>query len=134
MSTRTKKLSLLSEMISFAINDEKIKIVEYKFLLDIAKQLKVSLTDFKYLFTNSSFKGTNLKTYTDKFLHFYRFVILMNLEPKISKKQLTKIHNLGIKMGLGHEAICKALFLSKKLPKYVVPVDFLLEIVKVQYN
>ena len=49
MINRVEKLSLLSEMISFAKGENNIKNIEYNFLLGVAKQLDISREDFDYL-------------------------------------------------------------------------------------
>ena len=133
MINRSEKLSLLSEMIAFAQTDENIKSIEYKFLSSIAKQLEISKEDFEYLL-ESPVSHVHLKTHSERIVQFHRLVLLMNLDHHIADAELVKLHNFGLRMGLGHESINRVLDLMESFPNKIVPPDFLIDIFKVQYN
>ena len=133
MINRVEKLSLLSEMIAFAQTDENIKSIEYKFLASIAKQLDISKEDFDYLFDHPV-SYVHLKSHSERIVQFHRLILLMNISDDKSSKQLQKIHNFGLRMGLSHEAINRVLDLMESFPNKIVPPDFLIDIFKVQYN
>ena len=133
MINRVEKLSLLSEMIAFAQTDESIKSIEYKFLLGVAKQLDISKEDFDYLIQHPV-SYVHLKSHSERIVQFHRLVLLMNLDNQISDKELMKLHNFGLRMGLSHESINRVLHVMESFPNKVVPPDFLIEIFKVQYN
>ena len=133
MINRVEKLSLLSEMIAFAQKDETVKSIEHNFLYSIAKQLEISESDFNYLFDHP-ITYLNLKSHSERIVQFHRLILLMNLDHRVSKKQLVKIHNFGLRMGLSHEAINRVLDLMDSFPNKIVPPDFLVDIFKVQYN
>ena len=133
MINRVEKLSLLSEMIAFAQIDANIKSIEYKFLLGVAKQLEISQEDFDYLFKHPV-TYVHLKSHSERIVQFHRLVLLMNLDQNISDKDLIKLHNFGLRMGLSHESINKVLDVMESFPNKIVPPDFLIEIFKVQYN
>nr|WP_321245027.1 TerB family tellurite resistance protein [uncultured Psychroserpens sp.] len=133
MINRVEKLSLLSEMIAFAQADDSIKSIEYKFLFSIAKQLDISKDDFDYLFEHPV-TYVHLKSHSERIVQFHRLVLLMNLDKNISSKELVKLHNFGLRMGLSHESINRVLDLMESFPNRMVPPDFLIDIFKVQYN
>ncbi|MDX1470263.1 MAG: TerB family tellurite resistance protein [Flavobacteriaceae bacterium] len=133
MINRVEKLSLLSEMIAFAQIDSNIKSIEYKFLLGVAKQLDISQADFDYLFEHPV-TYVHLKSHSERIVQFHRLVLLMNLENEISKKELVKLYNFGLRMGLSNESISKVLDLMESFPDKIVPPDFLIDIFKIQYN
>jgi len=133
MINRVEKLSLLSEMIAFAQTDTNIKSIEYKFLLGVARQLEISQEDFDYLF-KYPVTYVHLKSHSERIVQFHRLVLLMNLDKEISKKELVKLHNFGLRMGLSHESINRVLDVMESFPNKIVPPDFLIEIFKVQYN
>lgn len=133
MSNRVEKLSLLSEMIAFAKVDNTLKRIEYNFLMGIARQLGISQEDFHYLIEHPC-NYTFLKTHSERIVQFHRLVLLMNLSEEINHEKLVKIHNFGLKMGLGYEAINKVLDLMESFPNKIVPPDFLIDIFQVQYN
>ncbi|WP_228850991.1 TerB family tellurite resistance protein [Aegicerativicinus sediminis] len=133
MINREEKLSLLSEMIAFAQTDANIKSIEYRFLLGVAKQLEISREDFDYLFEHPV-TYVHLKSHSERIVQFHRLVLLMNLDCNSTDKELVKLHNFGLRMGLGHEAINKVLDLMESFPDKIVPPDFLIDIFKIQYN
>lgn len=67
MINRVEKLSLLSEMISFAKYESDLKPIEYSFLLAIAKQLDISREDFDYLIENP-INYIHLKSHSERVL------------------------------------------------------------------
>jgi len=133
MYNRLEKLSLLSEMIAFAQTDSNIKAIEYNFLLSIARQLEISDEDFNYLFENPA-THVHLKSHSERIVQFHRLILLMNIGDDKTQKQLQKIHNFGLRMGLSYEAINRVLDLMESFPNKIVPPDFLIDIFKVQYN
>lgn len=133
MINRVEKLSLLSEMIAFARIDKTLKEIEYNFLLGVAKQLEITRDDFDYLLDNPV-THINLKSHSERIVQFHRLVLLMNLDEDISKKELVKLYNFGLRMGLSHESISKVLDLMESFPNKIIPPDFLIDIFKIQYN
>ncbi|WP_418513260.1 TerB family tellurite resistance protein [Corallibacter sp.] len=133
MINRVEKLSLLSEMISFAKNESDLKPIEYNFLLAIARQLEISREDFDYLIENP-INYIHLNSHSERVVQFHRLVLLMNIDNEKSHKEITKLFNYGLRMGLSHESINKVLYLMDSFPNKVVPPDVLIDIFKVQYN
>jgi len=133
MINRVEKLSLLSEMIAFARIDKTLKDIEYNFLLGVAKQLEITREDFDYLLDNPV-THINLKSHSERIVQFHRLVLLMNLDQNISERELVRLHNFGLRMGLSHESINKVLDLMESFPNKIIPPDFLIDIFKIQYN
>ena len=133
MINRVEKLSLLSEMISFAKNESDLKPIEYNFLLAITKQLEISREDFDYLIENP-INYIHLNSHSERIVQFHRLVLLMNIDNEKSHKEITKLFNYGLRMGLSHESINKVLYLMDSFPNKVVPPDVLIDIFKIQYN
>jgi hypothetical protein len=133
MINRIEKLSLLSEMIAFARVDKTLKEIEYNFLLGVARQLEITREDFDYLLDNPV-THINLKSHSERIVQFHRLVLLMNLEQHISNRELMRLHNFGLRMGLSHESISRVLDLMESFPNKIVPADLLIDIFKVQYN
>ena len=133
MINRVEKLSLLSEMIAFARIDNSLKNIEYNFLLGVARQLEITREDFDYLLENPV-THIHLKSHSERIVQFHRLVLLMNLDDVIENKELVRLHNFGLRMGLGHEAINRVLDLMESFPFKIIPPDFLIDIFKTQYN
>src|SRR5690606_36326599 len=133
MINRVEKLSLLSEMISFAKSEDDLKPIEYSFLLAIAKQLEIWREDFDYLI-EYRINYFPLKSHSERIVQFHRLVLLMNISEEHTHKERIKLFNYGIRMGLSHESINKVLYLMESFPNKIVPPDVLIDIFKVQYN
>ncbi len=133
MPNRVEKLSLLSEMIAFAKSDDSLKKVEYNFLLAVAKQLEVSREDFDYLI-NHPVNRVVLKSHSERIVQFHRMVLLMHVGQVRSEKELAKLYNYGLRMGLYHESITKVLYLMEGFPDMMVPAEVLIDVFKTQYN
>lgn len=134
MINRIEKLSLLSEMIAFAkVENNSLKPIEYSFLLAIAKQLDISREDFDYLIEHPV-SYVHLKSHSERIVQFHRLVLLMNIDNNKSQKEIIKLHNFGLRMGLSHESINKVLYLMESFPNKIVPPDVLIDIFKVQSN
>lgn len=133
MPNRVEKLSLLSEMIAFAKNDDNIKTVEYNFLLAVAQQLNISREDFDYLI-NHPVNRVILKSHSERIVQFHRMVLLMHIDRERTTEELAKLYNYGLRMGLYHESISRVLYLMEGFPDMMVPAEVLIDIFKVQYN
>ena len=81
MPTEKEKLSILSEMISFAKVNNEIKESEYDFLFSVAQQLNVTKKTFDKLFT-TNVEHVIPKSQSDRLLQFHRLVLLMNVDDK----------------------------------------------------
>ena len=133
MINRVEKLSLLSEMIAFARTDKTLKEIEYNFLLGVARQLEITREDFDYLLDNPV-THVHLKSHSERIVQFHRLVLLMNVGNEISSRELVRLHNFGLRMGLSQESINRVLDLMESFPNKIIPPDFLIDIFKVQYN
>jgi len=133
MSSYKEKLSILSEMISFArvgntINDE-----EYIFLSSVAQQLGVDEETFDTLF-NEEVEHIIPKSEAERILQFHRLVLLMNVDNKQDLIEISRIHNIGLEMGLPPSAIEQVLSIMHKYPNKIVPPKVLIDIFKAHYN
>ena len=135
MINRVEKLSLLSEMIAFAKYDKDLKNIEYNFLLGVSKQLEISREDFDYLIEHP-INYIHLKSHSERIVQFHRLVLLMNIDDSgdNNSKNVIKLYNFGLRMGLSHESITKVLYLMESFPNKIVPPDVLIDIFKTQYN
>ena len=133
MINRAEKLSLLSEMIAFARLDKSLKEIEYNFLLGVARQLDITREDFEYLLENPA-TYVHLKSHSERIVQFHRLVLLMNMNGEYTSKEIMRLHNFGLRMGLSHESINRVLELMESFPDRIIPPDFLIDIFKVKYN
>lgn len=133
MSTYKEKLSILSEMIAFAKIDKKIGEPEYNFLLGVAIHLDIDRETFDSLFENEA-EHVVLKSEADRIIHFHRLLLLMNVDKRLLPVEITRIHNIGLGMGLPPSAIDQVLLLMHRYPDKIVPPKVLIDIFKAHYN
>lgn len=133
MYSKEEKLSLLTEMINFALSDNTINDIEYNFLLGVAEQIGVEKTEFDTLFENPA-PHRPIKSEGDRIVQFHRLVLLMNVDQEIREEELIKLHEFGLKMGLHPSAITKVLEVMHKYENNIVPPQVLLDIFKTYYN
>lgn len=133
MSSYEEKLSILSEMISLARVDQEIKTSEFDFLLGVARQLGVDREDFETLL-ESPVKNIIPKTLLERIIQFHRLVLLMNVDREQTFKEIDKLHNIGLRMGLPPSAIDQVLALMHQYPDKIVPPEILIGIFKAHYN
>lgn len=133
MNTREEKLSILSELIAFARADDVIKVSEYKFLLDIAKQLGIDKVTFDSLFHHKA-EQVILKSQSERILQFHRLLLLMNVDREQHASEMRRLHTIGLQMGLPPSAIDQVLTIMHEYPDKIVPPDVLINIFKAHYN
>lgn len=133
MNTEKEKLSILSEMISFAKVDSTIKQVEYDFLFNVAQQLGVHKTVFDSLFKTKAAYVVP-KSQADRLVQFNRLILLMNIDDTQELIEIRRIHDIGLSMGLPPSAIQQVLSIMHKYPNKVVPPEVIISIFKAHYN
>lgn len=133
MSTYKEKLSILSEMIAFATVNKSIKAQEYNFLVSVSEHLGIEKTVFEELLQKKAEKKV-LKNQTDRIIQFHRLLLLMNVDEHQTKEEITKLYNIGLKMGLPPSAISQVLEIMHQYPNNLIPTDILLNIFRAHYN
>ena len=133
MSTYKEKLSILSEMIAFARVENIVKPEEYNFLQGVAMQLGVDRETFDSLFDQDA-EHIIPKSQADRILQYHRLVLLMNVDQKQDLIEISRLHNIGLGMGLPPSAIEQVLSIMHKYPDKIVPPDVLINIFKAHYN
>ncbi len=133
MPTRKEKLSILSELISFAKADNVVSESEYDFLFSVAHQIGVDKKTFDSLFSRTVEKVIP-KNLAESILQFHRLVLLMNVDLEQTMSELKKLHNIGLSYGLPPSAVEQVLSIMHQYPNKVVPPHILIDIFKAHYN
>lgn len=132
MKTTKEKLSVLSEMIAFAKVDGLVD-SEYDFLVELATELDVDKTVLDALF-NADIERVKPKSEYERIVHFHRLVLLMNVDKKQSILEISKLHKIGVGLGLSPAAIEQVLAAMCKYPNNAIPLNVLQEIFKTHHN
>lgn len=133
MNTPSEKISLLSDMIAFAIVDGELHEREYAFLSLIAAELGVSKEQFRQLF-HEEHRSEIIKSEFERILQFYRLALLMHCDGILHEREQIKIHEIGINMGLNPHAIKRVLKAMERSPTREIDPSFLLEVFQEQHN
>lgn len=132
-NTQAQKLSLLSDMIAFAIVDGKLHDNEYLFLSLIADDLGIDSAEFQQLF-HSEIKSEVIKDDFERIQQFYRLALLMHSDGVLHEREEKRIHEIGIGMGLDPFAMKRVLNAMKQSPTRLISPDYLLEVFQEQNN
>ena len=97
--------------------------------MGVAEQLEITREYYDYLLVNPV-TYINLKSHGERIVQFHRLILFMNLDREIADKDLIRLHNFGLRMGLGHDSINRVLDLMKSFPNKIVLPDFLIDILK----
>lgn len=133
METYQEKISLLQEMIAFALIDGQLHDREYDFIEMIAQELEVEKEVFIKLFN----KRAEVKVIKDEFnriCQFYRLALLMHTDGVLHEKEQIKLNEIGINMGLNPYAMKRVLQLMKKSPNRMLEAEVLLGLFSEQHN
>ena len=131
--TKAQKVSLLLDMIAFAIVDGELHEREYNFLSLIAIELGIDKQEFKQLFHEEN-PSEVIKNEFERIQQFYRLALLMHCDGLLHEREEIKIHEIGINMGLNPFAMKRVLKTMEQSPTRMVSPDYLLEVFLEQSN
>lgn len=133
MDSYEEKISLLSEMIAFAVIDGELHDREYDFLKMVSEELHIDKETFLSLFK----KRNEFEVIKDEFhriLHFYRLALLMHCDGVLHNREKIAINEIGINMGLNPNAMKKILHLMEESEDQMVDAEILLGAFHEQLN
>lgn len=133
MNTLKEKLSILSEMIAFARIDDRLKQSEYDFLFNVAQSLDISKRQFDALF-QKEVEHVIPKSQAERLVQFNRLILLMNIDSNNNLKEIERLHDIGLRMGLPPSAIEQVLSIMHEYPNNIVPPEIIINIFKAHYN
>jgi uncharacterized tellurite resistance protein B-like protein len=133
MNSREEKISLLSEMIAFAVIDGQLHDREYDFLLMVSQELEIDKTTFLDLFEQRN-EFSVIKDEFHRILHFYRLALLMYCDGVLHAREKKAINEIGINMGLNPYAMKRVLKLMEESPNQMVDAEILLGAFQEQLN
>jgi hypothetical protein len=119
MNTRAEKISLLSEMIDFALIDGELHDKEFDFLSYLAIELGIEKPAFIDLFRKRD-EIEPIKEQFERILQFYKIALLMYSDLIVRDSEDIKIHEIGIKMGLSPSGINQVLTLMKASENHII--------------
>src|SRR5690606_14630762 len=128
-----KSKSLLSDLINMVMADGKINTSEVEFIQKLAKRMDISDRDVIDLFENPVPSQIAFSE-VEKITHFYKLILVMNIDNETHEDEVVALKNFGLKMGIRPGVADQIL---KKMDTYehkLLPAEELLKIFKVYYN
>ena len=133
METTQEKISLLQEMISFALIDGELHDREYDFIEIVAYELGIDKETLHKLYENKG-EVKVIKDELNRICQFYRLALLMHVDGVLHETEQIKINEIGINMGLNPYAMKRVLHLMKNSPNRMVDGELLLSVFSEQHN
>ena len=133
MNPEQERISLLQEMISFALVDGELHDREYDFIEMVALELGVEKATLLKLYDNKG-EVTVIKDEINRICQFYRLALLMQCDYVLHENEYIKINEIGINMGLNPYAMKRVLKLIEKSPNHMVDGQTLIAMFSEQLN
>ena len=133
METTQEKISLLQEMISFALVDGELHDREYDFIEVVAYELGIDKETLHKLYENKG-EVNVIKDELNRICQFYRLALLMRSDDVLHERERVKINEIGINMGLDPYAMKRVLKLIEDSPNHMVDGQTLIKLFSEQLN
>ena len=133
METTQEKISLLKEMISFALIDGELHDREYDFIEIVAYELGIDKVTLHKLYENKG-EVNIIKDELNRICQFYRLALLMRSDDVLHERERVKINEIGINMGLDPYAMKRVLKLIEDSPNHMVDGQTLIRLFSEQLN
>lgn len=125
--------SMISDLIVLAYTDDKVTETEYNFILRLAERMDISKEEVDELFKNP-LPSKVLFTELERISHFYKLVLLMNVDLETHEKEVITVRNFGLKMGIRPGVINQILLRLDDYENKIIPSDELIKIFQTYYN
>lgn len=128
-----KTYALVSDLILLAHADNKVTDREYEFILRIADRMGLSKRELDELF-EKPVPSKTLYTELERITHFYKLVLVMNVDNETHEKEIIMVKNFGLKMGIRPGAVDQIIIRMKQYENNIIPSDELIKIFQTYYN
>jgi uncharacterized tellurite resistance protein B-like protein len=125
--------ALLSDLIVLAKADDKVTTSEYDFILKLAETMAIGKEAVDVLFKNP-LPSVVQKSELDRITHFYKLILLMNVDHETHEKEIAMIRDFGIKMGIRPGVMDQMLIKMEQYENKIIPSDEIMKIFKTYYN
>jgi hypothetical protein len=125
--------AIISDLIFLAYADGKLTDSEYDFILQIALRLDLTELEVQNLFDKPS-SLRPIFTELERISHFYKLVLLMNVDMETHEKEVIAIRNFGLKMGIRAGVFDQILLQMGQYKNKIIPSDDLVKIFRTYYN
>ncbi|MGB3342293.1 MAG: hypothetical protein WBA61_00140 [Aequorivita sp.] len=125
--------SILSDLINMVMADGKIDRSEIEFIKKLAKKMGISKEKILHLFENPQ-PSKPLYNEVDRITHFYKLLLMMEVDDETHQLEITALKNFGLKMGIRPGVADQILKKMDKQKCKTLTAEELLKIFKIYYN
>lgn len=125
--------AIISDLICLAYADGKVTDSEYDFILQIALRLNLTEAEVQNLF-NKPTASRPIFSELERISHFYKLVLLMNVDMETHEKEVIAIRNFGLKMGIRGGVFDQILLQMGRYKNKIIPSEDLVKIFRTFYN
>lgn len=127
------KLSILTQLIKMARTDEKVREIEYNFILAVAEMFDIEKDHVDVLF-EEYIEFDPPKGIYERIEQFHALVLLANVDRHIDEREIEFLHQCGLRLGLRPEAVDNVLNEMEKHENGMIPADTMMRIFQVYQN
>lgn len=125
--------SILSDLINMVMADGKINPSEIEFIKKLAKKMDISKEEILHLFENPR-PSKPLYNEVDRITHFYKLLLMMQVDEETHDTEITALKNFGLKMGIRPVVADQIIKKLDKEKSKTLSAEGLLKIFKIYYN
>ncbi|MBF6608633.1 MAG: TerB family tellurite resistance protein [Flavobacterium sp.] len=133
MNTYEERISLLNEMIAFAVVDGELHEREKQFLSIVATQLRIPKEVYLDLF-HSEMDPVPIKSEFQRIQQFYRLALLMHVDGVLHEREQIAIQQIAINMGLNPAITKRILKMMHESETKIIAPDLILDAFREQHN
>ena len=130
---REKNRAMISDLIVMALADDKVTETEYDLICQLAERMQLAKKDVDELFADPV-PSKSLFTELERISHFYKLVLIMNVDLETHEKEVILVRNFGLKMGIRPGVIDQILSRMNEYDNKIIPSDELIKIFQTYYN
>jgi uncharacterized tellurite resistance protein B-like protein len=125
--------ALLSDLIVLAKADNIVTESEYDLIFKLATAMDISKEVVDSLF-ETPVPSVVQESELQRITHFYKLMLVMNVDQEAHNKELVVIRNFGVKMGIRPGVIDQMLFKMEQYENKIIPSDEIMKIFQTYYN
>ncbi len=125
--------ALLSDLIVLAKADNIVTESEYDLIFKLATAMDISKEVVDSLF-ESPVPSVVQESELQRITHFYKLMLVMNVDQEAHDKELVVIRNFGVKMGIRPGVIDQMLFKMEQYKDKIIPSEEIMKIFQTYYN
>jgi len=129
------KKSTIALLLKMMVSDDKIEIIEERYINYVAKELSLSFTDLEEVRANpSEFELKPPQNEQDRMTILYYLLFTMRIDGAVSKEEEDLCYKYALKLGFNHQMVSDLISVVKSYNKNELPPNSLIKEIKKYMN